>query len=62
MKLLHFPLYNFVNGTFIIIIFALVCIGLIIALAMLVSSGSKDKNSKEINNNITETNKENSVE
>lgn len=62
MTLLHFPLYNFANGTFMIVIFALVCIGLVIALAIFMNSGSKSENSTDSFKNTTETKKEESME
>ncbi len=58
MTLLHFPLYNFANGTFMIIIFALVCVGLVVALAIFLSSGSKSNNLTDISDNTIESKKE----
>lgn len=41
MNLINLPLYNFANGTFMIIIFGLVCVGLVIAIFLLMGGSSK---------------------
>ncbi|MTG98008.1 MULTISPECIES: hypothetical protein [Myroides] len=41
MALQNLPLYNFANGTLMIIIFALVCVGLVIALFMFMGGSPK---------------------
>ncbi|WP_010254849.1 hypothetical protein [Myroides injenensis] len=41
MTLQNLPLYNFGNGTFMIIIFALVCVGLVVALFMFMGGSPK---------------------
>lgn len=40
---LNLPLVSWTNGTIMIGVFALVCVGLVIALLLLVNSGSKSK-------------------
>ena len=48
MTLQNLPLYNFNNGTFMIIIFGLVCVGLVVALFLLMGPSKKnDENSDE---------------
>lgn len=49
MTLHNLPLYNFGNGTFMIIIFALVCVALVIALFMMMG------NSKKVNDDDEKT-------
>ncbi|WP_410879730.1 hypothetical protein [Myroides sp. DW712] len=41
MNLMNLPLYNFANGTFMIIIFGLVCVGLVVAIFMFMGGSSK---------------------
>jgi hypothetical protein len=43
MSALNLPLVSWTNGTIMIGVFALVCIGLVIALLLLVNSGKKAK-------------------
>lgn len=40
---LNLPLVSWTNGTIMIGVFALVCIGLVVALLLLINSGSKSK-------------------
>jgi hypothetical protein len=40
---LHLPLVSWTNGTIMIGVFALVCVGLVVALLLLVNSGKKTK-------------------
>lgn len=46
MKSLYFPLYNADNGTFMIMIFVLVCIALIIAVVLFMSSAPQKKSNE----------------
>jgi len=43
MSPLQIPLYSFNNGTFMIVVFALVCLGLIIAILLFMNSGTNKK-------------------
>lgn len=42
MNLMNLPLYNFANGTFMIIIFGLVCVGLVVAIFLFMGGSSKN--------------------
>jgi len=47
MNLMNLPLYNFANGTFMIIIFGLVCVGLVVALFLFMGGSSKNKDDEQ---------------
>ncbi|WHT40162.1 hypothetical protein QNH98_05950 [Myroides sp. mNGS23_01] len=47
MNLMNLPLYNFANGTFMIIIFGLVCVGLVVAIFMFMGGSPKRKMMKK---------------
>ncbi|WP_353119122.1 hypothetical protein [Myroides odoratus] len=49
MNLMNLPLYNFANGTFMIIIFGLVCVGLVVAIFMFMGGSPKKKDEEEEN-------------
>ncbi|WP_197429538.1 hypothetical protein [Myroides odoratus] len=49
MNLMNLPLYNFANGTFMIIIFGLVCVGLVVAIFMFMGGSPKKKDDEEEN-------------
>ncbi len=44
---LRFPLVSWTNGTIMIGIFALVCVGLVVTLLVLINSGSKKQDKVE---------------
>ncbi|MGO3707660.1 MAG: hypothetical protein ACTJGD_09325 [Mesonia hippocampi] len=46
MILQNLPLFDYNNGTFMIIIFALVCVALVVALLSMVNSGKKTSNNE----------------
>lgn len=46
MILQNLPLFDYNNGTFMIIIFALVCVALVVALLSMVNSGKKTNNNE----------------
>ncbi|WP_199268624.1 hypothetical protein [Myroides fluvii] len=49
MNLMNLPLYNFANGTFMIIIFGLVCVGLVIAIFMFMGGSPKKEEDDDEN-------------
>ncbi|MHC5202908.1 hypothetical protein [Myroides sp. LJL119] len=50
MALNNIPLYNFGNGTLMIIIFVLVCVILVVALLLFISSGKTSHQDTQKNN------------
>ncbi|MDR0230284.1 MAG: hypothetical protein LBI72_14660 [Flavobacteriaceae bacterium] len=49
MKIANIPLYNFNNGTFMIIVFAVVCVALVAALFLFLGTAPKKNEENEEN-------------
>ncbi|MBB4117992.1 hypothetical protein GGR32_000264 [Mesonia hippocampi] len=65
MILQNLPLFDYNNGTFMIIIFALVCVALVVALLSMINSGKKvdeDENQQDNFVNSDSNNTENEKE
>ncbi|MEC4114561.1 hypothetical protein [Myroides pelagicus] len=62
MILQNLPLYNFNNGTFMIIIFALVCVGLVLALFMFLGGSPKIKDQDKPEEASTPLNKQDKID